>query len=613
MYCYGEIKYLNNWGGDKVMTGQIPAEFIDDLRHRADIVEVIGEYVPLKKQGQNYTGLCPFHSEKTPSFVVSPQKQIFHCFGCGKGGNVFSFLMEKNALTFPDAVSLLAKRCGLVLPKTFLSKDQAKRDSLKKRYYHINELTSRFYSGMLLDTEGERARRYLEERGITADSREKFCLGYAPSAWEALSDYLLGQGITEKELIILGLAVRTQKGNLADRFRHRIIFPIMDENGRIIGFGGRILDDSQPKYLNSPETPLFAKGKFLYGAHLAKGSIRSQDQAVIMEGYIDVITAHQSGITNTVGTLGTALTMEQTRLLMRYSYNACICYDSDSAGAKAALRGLDILHGQGCRVTIVTIPQYKDPDEFIKKQGKTAFLELVRKADTLMEYKLKSLMNQYDTGTIAGKIQVIQTLVPDIQKVQSPVTRQAFIQLIAEELTFPESAIHAEIRKNVSGYALSPENGKKQAEIGSAPAKAQKILIRLILERPEVLPDIEKWGGSELFSIRILKEIYENYYLLLQAGHNIKANDLVSFLSDAGAQQYLTGLLLEDDVPQEDFERVWKDCLVILRSELLNKTITDKSALMSQYEKKGEASKSLEIMAEIQELVREKQGLANTL
>ena len=444
------------------MTGQIPEEFIDDLRHRVNIVDVIGEYVPLKKQGQNYTGLCPFHSEKTPSFVVSPQKQIYHCFGCGKGGNVFSFLME-NTLTFPEAVLLLAKRCGLSLPKMFLSKEQTSRDSLKKRYYHINELTSRFYNSLLQGAEGKPARQYLEERGITAGTWEKFLLGYAAPGWELLSRYLLEQGVTEQELITLGLAVKTQRGTLTDRFRNRIMFPIMDENGRVIGFGGRVMDDSQPKYLNSPETPLFAKGKFLYGAHLAKGNIRNQDQAIIMEGYIDVITAQQSGITNAVGTLGTALTVEQARLLMRYSYNACICFDADPAGEKAALRGLDILQEQGCRVTIVTIPDYKDPDEFIKKQGKTAFLELVRKADTLFEYKLKKLMDEHDVGTIPGKIKVIQTLMPDILKVQSPVARQAFIQLISERLVFPESAIHAEIRKSVTRFEARPQAQKNRA------------------------------------------------------------------------------------------------------------------------------------------------------
>jgi len=594
------------------MTGYLPEELINDLRHRVDIVDVIGEYVPLKKQGQNYTGLCPFHSEKTPSFVVSPHKQIYHCFGCGKGGNVFSFLMEKNGLSFPETVSFLAKRCGLTLPQTPASPEKVKRDSLRKRYYHINEITAQFYNNLLKETAGQQALVYLKKRGITEGAMEKFMLGYAPMEWEHLSRFLLSQGISEQELIILGLSSKTQKGNLADRFRNRIIFPIMDETGRVIGFGGRVLDDSQPKYLNSPDTPLFTKGRFLYGAHLAKGSIRSEDQAIIMEGYMDVITAHQSGITNAVGALGTAFTVEQARLLMRFTYNACICFDADPAGQKAALRGLDILHEQGCRVTIVTIPQSKDPDEYIRERGKTAFIELVREADTLFEYKLKRLMDEHNTRTIPGKIKIIQALVPDIQKVQSPVSRQAFIQLLGERLAFPETAIHAEIRKSVSGYEPRAEKANNHEETGSASQKAQKILIRIIMEKPEVLPEIEKWGGSELFSIIILKEIYENHYLMHQAGHNIKADDLISLLKDSESQQYLTRTLLEDTVP-EDWERVLKDCLVLLKMELLNKRITEKSALMSQYEKKGEVSLSLEIMAEVQKLVREKQSLAITL
>ena len=594
------------------MTGYLPEELINDLRHRVDIVDVIGEYVPLKKQGQNYIGLCPFHSEKTPSFVVSPQKQIYHCFGCGKGGNVFSFLMEKNAMTFSDSVLFLAKRCGLALPKTAVSPENAKRDSLRKRYYHINEITSQYYHAVLQGKEGQHARMYLKKRGVSEETQEKFLLGYAPQEWEQLSRYLLDKGVAEQELIILGLAVITQKGNLVDRFRARIIFPIMDDAGRVIGFGGRVLDDSQPKYLNSPDTPLFTKGKFLYGMHLAKGSIRNQDQAIIMEGYMDVITAHQSGITNTIGTLGTALTIEQARLLMRFSYNACICFDADQAGQKAALRGLDILQEQGCRVTIVTTTQFKDPDEYIKKQGNKAFLELVQKADTLLEYKLKRLMEQHDIQTIPGKIQTIQALLPDIQKVQSPVARQAFIQLIGERLAFPETAIHAEIRKSMSRHEPRVEGVEKQAGTESASQKAQKILIRLIAEKPEVLPEIEKWGGSELFSISILREIYESNYLLHQAGHNIKANDLIGLLNDSESQRFLSRILLEDTVPEE-WERVLKDCLALLRMELLNKKIAEKSVMMTQYEKKGEVSRSLEIMAEVQKLVREKQSRATTL
>jgi len=389
------------------MSGQIPEEYINDLRHRADIVTIISEFVSLKKQGRNYMGMCPFHSEKTPSFVVSPEKQIYHCFGCGKGGNVFSFLMEKNAMTFPEAIEFLAKRLGVVLPQSSISPEKAKQDSLKKRYYHINEITAKFYQQRLLDQTGRDAMQYLQRRGLHSTTLEKFLLGYAPTDWSKLINYLSNQGIAEQELLTLGLAVKTQKGTLIDRFRNRIIYPIMDEAGRIIGFGGRVLDDSQPKYLNSPDTPLFSKGKHLYGLNLAKGSIREQDRAIIMEGYMDVITSWQNGFTNVVGTLGTALTPDQVRLLMRYSYNMFICFDADSAGQKAALRGLDILQELGCNVSVVSIPGSKDPDDFIRKEGRARFTEIVERAHNLLEYKLIKLMEQHNTQSVSGRIKVV--------------------------------------------------------------------------------------------------------------------------------------------------------------------------------------------------------------
>jgi len=592
--------------------GQIPEEFIDDLRHRADIVEIIREFVPLKKQGQNMVGLCPFHAEKTPSFVVSPQKQIYHCFGCGKGGNVFTFIMEKNGMTFPEAVSFLAKRYGVMVPGPAVSPERQKQESLTKRYYHINELAARFFSSRLYDKAGAEALSYLASRGIDRKTMEKFALGYAPPGWDELSRFLLAQGCSEREVLLLGLSIKTQKGGLVDRFRHRIIYPIMDEAGRVAGFGGRVLDDSQPKYLNSPETPLFSKGRHLYGLNLAKGAIRSQDKSVIMEGYMDVITAHQHEICNAVGTLGTALTVEQARLLMRYSYQAVICFDADQAGEKAALRGLDILQEQGCQVSVISVPGAKDPDEFIKKEGKERFAELIERAQPLLEYKLSKLIERGDAQTIAGKVRIAQSLVPDLAKIQSPLARQASIQMIGERLALPETAIHAEIRKTFSAGSPVLRNSQRQGRTLSAREKAQRFLIRLSLEKPEVITEIEQWGGRDLFSDQLLKEIYQNNYLIFQAGHNIKADDLMTLLENGACRDALSGIMLTEEVP-ENWGRVFKDCLALLKTEMLNRKIAESNTRMSQLEKIGEASKSLELMAEIQRLLKEKHNLAATL
>lgn len=590
------------------MSGLIPEDFIDDLRHRIDIVDIIREYVPLKKQGQNYTGLCPFHAEKTPSFVVSPQKQIYHCFGCGKGGHVFSFLMEKNGMSYPEAIALAAKRAGVAMPQT--AEKLSSQDSLKKKYYEINELAGRFYQKNLQSPPGREASEYLTKRGLKRETQERFMLGYAPDAWDHLSRFLLEQGIQESELLTLGLAVKSQKGNLIDRFLNRIIFPICDESGHVIAFGGRVMDSSHPKYLNSPETPLFAKGKRLYGLNLAKTDIRKLDQVIIMEGYMDVITAHQHGITQAVGSMGTALTSDQARLLMRYTYHVYTCFDADAAGQAATLRGLDILQQQGCQVAVITMPEAKDPDEFLKNNGKEAFLNLIGHASTLLEYKLLGLMKEHNTTSITGKILVVQQLLPDLQNVQSPVARQAFIQALAERLTLPESVIQAEMKKafRYTKKDIMPDVPKIAETPGNASSKAQKTLIRFLLEKPELLPEVEKWGGEELFNHRLLKEIYKGNYLIRQAGHNIKANDLIFLLENEEARQLLSEVLLEDE-DTASWERILLDCLSILKLEFLQQKIIDKTALMIQYEKNGDISRSLEVLTQIQELVREKQNL----
>jgi DNA primase len=600
----------------RLVPGYIPHEFIDDLRDRVDIVEIVKNYVLLKKQGQNYIGLCPFHSEKTSSFVVSPHKQIFHCFGCGKGGNVFTFLMEKEVFTFPEAVSHLANYCGIPIPYEDKSPEKAKRDALRERFYHINKLAADFFQKTLYKASGQKAIRYLQGRGLNEHICEKFLLGSAPDSWDKLSSYLLNEGVREDEILTLGLAVKSQKGNLVDRFRNRLIFPIMDDRGRIIGFGGRVLDDSQPKYLNSPETPLFNKGRQLYGLNLAKGSIRSSERAILMEGYMDVIAAHEYGITEAVGTLGTALTAEQGKLLMRYTYNAVICFDADAAGQEATMRGLDVLQQLGIKVGVMIMPEGKDPDEVLRKRGQNYFTELIHQACSLFEYKYLKLVEKHNKDSMSGKIEIIQELLPDMYKVQSPVERQGFIQMLAERLSFSEQAIHAEIKKFQTGQVKGEKSEKKlqlsKDKIITAVEKAQSILIRFILEIPEIMLEVEENGGKDLFCGNLYKEIYQTNYLLRQAGHNIKAEDLITYLENGEARQLVTEILLEDS-NFHDWERIYKDCLITLEIELLNKKLAEQNSLMTQYEKSGNVTKSLELMAEVQTTIKERQRLVSTL
>lgn len=616
------------------MTGQITEEFIDDLRNRVDIVDIIKEYVPLKKQGQNYKGLCPFHSEKTPSFVVSPHKQIYHCFGCGKGGNVYTFLMDRGGLSFLDAVAHLAKRCGISLPQGELTPEKARQNSLRERYFHINEMAVQFFQQELEAHRGQQAKQYLQKRGITKELMTKFSLGYAPDAWDELSRFLLEKGISEEEIILLGLAVKGQRGTLVDRFRNRVMFPIFDDRSRVIGFGGRVMDDTQPKYLNSPDTPLFSKGRHLYGLNLAKTAIRAKEQAILMEGYMDVLAAHQYGITQAVGTLGTALTADHGKLLMRYTYNAVLCFDADAAGQEASMRGLDILRQLGLRVSVMTVPDGKDPDEFLRKNGRDSFQGLIEQALSLVEYKLTRQMEKYNKETVAGKVQIIQALLPDLYLIQSPVERQGLIDILAQRLSLAETAIYAEMKKYQLEVGRSGRNKEKtgegqeqNAEQGEAQGqnvtrysrrdltaaeKAQYFLTRVLLENPELFAEVEQAGGKALFSDQFYQEIYQVYYLLHQAGHNIKAEDLITQLEHEQTRQIITEILLDDQIPA-DWGRIYKDCLLTLQIEQLNHKITEKNSLMIEYEKSGNVTKSLEIMAEVQKMIQYRQSLVSSL
>ena len=354
------------------MEGNIPNDFVDEVRSRFDIVELVAEYVQLKRSGRNHFGFCPFHGEKTPSFSVSQDKQIFHCFGCGEGGNVFSFLMKMDGLTFPEAVKELAERTGLALPQAAAEPGREQTLSVNKRLRSCLDWAYKYYLHMLGRPEAAEAVRYLRQRGLTAEIIERFGIGYAPDSWDAISQFLKKKGYSEQEMFQAGL-LSTSERKTYDKFRNRIIFPIHNQRGEIIAFGGRVLGDGMPKYLNSPETPLFDKGKNLYALHLARESIRKKKQAVIFEGYMDVIAAHQAGVTQAVASLGTSLTEAQARLLRNQADDVVIVYDADAAGQAATWRGLGILRQAGCLVKVGRLPAGLDPDDYVRKFGGESF------------------------------------------------------------------------------------------------------------------------------------------------------------------------------------------------------------------------------------------------
>ncbi|MHC6179138.1 DNA primase [Clostridium sp. JNZ X4-2] len=461
----------------------ISEDVIQKVKDENDIADVISESVKLKKSGRNYLGLCPFHHEKTPSFSVSRDKQIYKCFGCGEAGNVFTFVMKSKNLNFPEAVKLLADRANIDIDFDE-DKDNTRKDTFQK-LYKLNVEAARYFFNCL--KKNKKARDYLSNRGITENTIKKFGLGYSIDSWNNMLIFLKNKGFTELDMVSAGLIVKSKKENYYDRFRNRIIFPVFDRRGRVIGFGGRVLDDSKPKYLNSPETPLFKKGINLYGLNFVMKNDFSR-VIIIVEGYMDCITLHQCGITNAVASLGTALTVNQARLMARYADKAIISYDADTAGQMAAIRGMDILKDAGLEVEVLQIPKGKDPDEFIRNNGRTDFLRLVDKALPLIEYRIENVKRNINFNNPEGTIKYVEEVLKVLVKVD-PIEREIYLKRLSEETGIRDQVLYDMLnRSNVQKNVKKDENMNIDAGFGQklylepAYLKAERALLKLIME-----------------------------------------------------------------------------------------------------------------------------------
>jgi DNA primase len=489
----------------------IAEDVLETIRLQVNIVELVSEYVRLEKKGKDYVGLCLFHQEKTPSFTVSERKQIFHCFGCGVGGNVFKFIMLTEGLSFPEAVRQLAARAGVFIPVTERA-DEQKRAKTRERAWEINAIARDFYRRILTSrADGSAAREYLLKRGLDEKIQEQFQLGYAPDNWTALVDYLLGQGCLSAETVDLGLAAVDDHGRVYDQFRRRIMFPICNPQGKVIGFGGRVLGDALPKYLNTKETNVFSKGHVLYGLDLARTAIREKGFAIIMEGYMDVITAHQSGIKSTVASLGTSLTEEQCRLLLRYTKDVMIAYDTDAAGVAAALRSLDLLQELDCRVRVVTIPQGKDPDEYLRRHGGEGWEALLKQAEPLLEYKIR----QASRATSDVK-EILQRVIPNVAGMVSPLEQEEGIKTIVSRLNLSWEVVKSELKRfrldRRKKWPIPDKIAKNTHNIIQSRLNAKGIaeqeIVSLILQNPGYLPVVKRDLGEEFLEDPVLKKIF---------------------------------------------------------------------------------------------------------
>ncbi|HHW01558.1 MAG TPA: DNA primase [Thermoanaerobacterales bacterium] len=535
-------------------------DIVGEIRSRADIVEIISEYVSLKKQGENFVGLCPFHSEKTPSFNVSPEKQLFYCFGCGAGGNVFTFLMKKENLNFSETIRLLADRYQIKLPAGKYDREISRDFQQRRELLRLNKLAAQFYHNVLIKTrEGRRGYEYLIKRGIKTDTIERFQLGYALPAWDGLIKYFGSQGVDIKDLQKVGLVIpRKDNRGYYDRFRDRIMFPIEDVTKNIIGFGGRIVGAGEPKYLNSPETPVFSKGENLYALSMIKKD--PEIDTIVVEGYMDCITLQQSGFTQTVATLGTALTQKQARLLKKYTGGVVLAYDADSAGRTATLRGMEVLAKEGLNVKILNLPVGKDPDEFIRKKGRDAFEELLAEAMGLVDYKLNLAKKGLDINNPEGKLRFIRKAVQVLTEIESDVEREIYIQKTATELNIPEQVLKEEIKKikfpnNGFKYKKSQtrDNNKEFSKISpiTGAYKAERMIIKLLIEDEAIREKVIKELAPSMFLNERTGKIAGVLFKMMQGGEPVTADSIFNLL-DEDASSELSAILMTDKEFEDD-------------------------------------------------------------
>ena len=587
-------------------------EFIDRLRSECDIVSILSEYVPLKKKGKNYWGCCPFHHENTPSFSVTSDKGFFYCFGCQSGGNVFNFLMKIENISFFDAVKILARKMNIPLPQKEKTEQELIRERETAKLYRTNEMAREFFYACLTKTAyGKEAKAYLLGRGITNEIIEEFKIGFAPSAWDKLGQAFLGRGVEQTILLKAGLMVERSSGDgVYDRFRNRIMFPICDARGRVAGFGGRVVDESLPKYLNSPETPVFNKRNILFAFDTAHKFIKECGQAIVVEGYMDAITAHAFGIKNVVASLGTAFSPEQAKLLLRNAEEIVFAYDSDAAGQSATLRALSILRNMGANVRVVLIPDGKDPDEFIRKHGAEAFKVLVKEAADFLDYQIQQAFASIDHSSLEGKVAVVSRLVPVLAAADNAVEVNAHIARISQSLVIDESAIRSEVRKFLfhSKKDKNVNAGKNISNLivantpSIATEQAERHIIRLMCEDQSLISYIESNLSIEEIQGNNRREIIKLIFNEYNMGKDI-ADITWSMLLSEAANAELSHIMLID-IQYEDSKKMAVDCIKSMRLTQLKVLYEQHRLRADELERIGD-SRFLQELAESQRINNE--------
>lgn len=573
-------KYPNHIAGGFFMGNLIPEDVIEEIRSRLNLVDIVSEYLQLKKAGRSYMGLCPFHHEKTPSFTVSPDKQIFHCFGCGTGGNLFTFVMQMENIGFPEVAKMMAKRAGVELPEKQESATAKKKNTEKEHIRKAHLLAMEFYHYILLKSaHGKKALEYLQKRGLSKETVLTFRLGFALDSWDSLRTFLVKKGFQEKFLIRAGLLQARSSGKGSyDKFRNRIIFPIFDVRGQIIAFGGRILGQGEPKYLNSPETLLYDKSRHLYGLNLVRQEIRQRKKAIIFEGYMDVISTYQSGINYGVASLGTSMTEHQAYLLRNQTEEVYLAYDPDEAGQAATTRALEVLKEAGALVKVAELPKGLDPDDYIRKYGKETFEKnIIGKALPVIEYQLKRIKSSYNLSKREEIIQYGKKVIPFLASITSAIERDSYINKISEETNISQESLRQEIKeypkKNKGNRKsfVSYNNGSARQNISRqvsgrqlSKEKAQEKLLAIFLSNQDFVAKAKQEISVEFFDHELLAKVFEKIFNLFESKESINAAKLVNYFQQQEIKNLLTKISTDNTIVGKE-EKIYQDCLYRLK------------------------------------------------
>ena len=574
--------------------------FKEQVRSTANIVEVISGYVPLKKRGQNFWGCCPFHGEKTPSFAVNPAKNMFYCFGCHEGGDIFKFIMKIESCDFKEALKLLAARYGIPVPERQKTAVEIRREKQRERIYETNATACRFYQACLLKTPyGKGALAYLNGRGINQEIINSFSIGYALDSFTSLLSNLGRHGYKGEELLAAGL-VAMGRQQLYDKFRNRVMIPIKDPKGKIVGFGGRVLDNSTPKYLNTAETEWFNKRRLLFAMDVAYKAIRTSRQAIVVEGYMDAISLHAAGVSNVVASMGTAFAAEQAKLLQRIADEVVFCYDSDSAGRKASVRAVSIARTAGLKVRIAGVPEGKDPDEYVRRYGKEAFLKVVAEAREGIDFQIEETILQNDVSNLAGKVDAVSNILPFLLECKSEIEAAEHMRRVAQRLTIDEGLIVEEYRKATKRNGVKRESAYvpvPDVKKISITRQAEEQLLAVLLEEPYLADNCQAVLQCTGWSDPVLAQIFAVLQALIEA--NTFTIDKLNDALDGAGQSALAGIRTRA-VPTQNGEQFVEACLRQLQRNYLEQEYEKHRLLADEYERSADER----FMQELQETQR---------